>query len=337
MKIVIDAFGGDNAPDAIIAGSVEALKRSQGFDLILVGDEAVLKQKLSGCEYDSKRVEIRHAPDVITMHDAPVKAVRQKTESSLVVALNTVAKKEADVFISAGSTGAVLAGATLIVRRIKGIKRPALAPVLPSKTGSGVLLIDCGANVDCKPSYLQQFGIMGSIYMKTVFGVQNPRVGLLNNGAEEEKGNAVAAAAHQLLKQTPVNFVGNIEGREMLSGNVDVAVADGFVGNVVLKFMEGFASTLFSMLKDEFMSSFRSKLGAMLLKPSLYNFKKKMDYTEYGGALLLGIDGGIIKAHGSSNAKAIASTILQAKKFGDNDVVGKIKAEISSLSFEDEA
>ena len=335
MKIVIDAFGGDNAPDAIIEGSVNALNAEGGFDLILTGDEAIITQKLSQYQYDAKRVEIRHAPEVIDMHDAPVKAIKEKTNSSLVVALKTVAAKEADVMISSGSTGAVLAGATLLVRRIKGVKRPALAPVMPTRTGKGVLLIDCGANVDCKASYLQQFGIMGSIYMKTVLGIDNPRVGLINNGAEEEKGNAVAKEAYQLLKNSPIHFLGNIEGREILSGDYDVAVADGFVGNVVLKFMEGFAKDLFSMLKEEFTSSFRSKLGAMLLMPGLKRFKKKMDYTEYGGALLLGIDGGIIKGHGSSNAKAIQSTIMQAKRFGENHVVDRIKEEIGKINFDE--
>lgn len=335
MRIVIDAFGGDHAPDCVVQGTVEALAEQKGFDVILTGDETILKEKLSKFEYDKSRVEIRHAPDVIDMHDVPVKAIKEKTESSLVAALKTVANKEADVMISAGSTGAVLAGATLLVRRIKGVKRPALAPILPTRAGSGVLLIDCGANVDCKAPYLQQFGIMGSIYMKAVMGVDEPRVGLINNGAEDTKGNAVAVEAHKLLAQSPIHFLGNIEGREILSGNYDVAVADGFVGNVVLKFMEGFASDIFSMLKEEFYSSFRSKLGAMLLKPSLKRFKKKMDYTDYGGALLLGIDGGIIKGHGSSNARAIKATIMQAKRFGDNNVVDTIRNEISKINFDE--
>ncbi|MDL2289171.1 phosphate acyltransferase PlsX [Clostridia bacterium OttesenSCG-928-F22] len=335
MKIVIDAFGGDNAPDVILEGSVAALKQAQGFELILTGDEAVLKQKLSAYEYDASRITIKHAPQVIGMHDSPVKAIKEKTESSLVVALKTVADKEADVVISAGSTGAVLSGATLIVRRIKGVKRPALAPVLPCRDGSGVLLIDCGANVDCKPAYLQQFGVMGSIYMKTVMGVEEPKVGLINNGAEEEKGNALTSTAHQLLKKSPIHFLGNIEGRDILSGEFDVAVADGFVGNVVLKFMEGFAKDLFSMLKDELYASFRAKMGAMLLKPALKQFKGKLDYTEYGGALLLGIDGGVIKAHGSSDARAIKATIMQAKRFGENNVVGNIRQELEKIDFDE--
>jgi glycerol-3-phosphate acyltransferase PlsX len=261
-----------------------------------------------------------------------VQAIKTKKTSSLVCALNSVASREAEVMVSAGSTGAVLAGATLIVKRIRGIKRAALAPVMPTADNHGVLLIDCGANVDCKPEFLQQFALMGSVYMNCLFGMENPRVGLINNGAEPEKGNALAVAAHQLLLNTPVHFVGNAEARDIYSGAFDVVVADGFVGNAVLKVTEGIASMLFDMIKDEMMGSFRTKMGALLAKPAFKHVKKKLDYTEYGGALLLGIDGGVIKAHGSSNAKAICSTILQAKRFIEADVVHRIKQQMSQLS-----
>jgi glycerol-3-phosphate acyltransferase PlsX len=331
MKIAVDVFGGDNAPDAIIKGCMEAINAESGFDLILFGDERSISSKLKGFSFDNSRVRVQHAPEVIGMHDSPTRAIKEKPDSSLVMALRAVEQKEADVFVSAGSTGAVLSGATLIVRRIRGIKRPALAPVLPTAKGNGVLLIDCGANVDCKPLYLEQFGVMGSIYMNKLFGVEKPRVALINNGAEEEKGNALAQAAHALLKDAPINFVGNVEGRDILSGDIDVAVADGFVGNVVLKFMEGMAGTLFSMMKDEFTADTRSKLGALLLKPAFRRFKRKMDYTEYGGALLLGIDGGIVKAHGSSNAKAFSATIRQAKRFAQTGVVEQIKQAMDTV------
>ncbi|MGI6168889.1 MAG: phosphate acyltransferase PlsX [Christensenellales bacterium] len=330
MKIAVDVFGGDHAPDAILQGCVDALNAESGFDLILFGDESRISNGLKDFSFDNSRVRVCHAPEVVEMHDSPTGAIKEKPQSSLVMGLRAVEQKEADVFVSAGSTGAVMAGATLIVRRIRGIKRPALAPVLPTEKG-GVLLIDCGANVDCKPVFLQQFGMMGSIYMNKVFGVDKPRVALINNGAEEGKGSALAQASYALLKEIPINFVGNVEGRDILSGDFDVVVADGFVGNVILKFMEGMAGSLFSVMKREFMTDTRSKLGAMLLGPAFRRLKKNMDYSEYGGALFLGIDGGIVKAHGSSNAKAIASTIRQAKRFSQMGVVEQIKQEISAL------
>jgi len=251
----------------------------------------------------------------------------------MVVGMNLTAAGEGDAFITAGSTGAAIAGATLLIRRVPGVKRPALAPVLPTRKGS-VLLVDCGANVDCKPSYLQQFGIMGSIYMEKVMKIKNPRVGLINNGAEEEKGNALTKEAYQLLKATDINFKGNVEGRDIISGDFDVAVCDGFVGNIVMKFLEGAAKTITGMMKDELLSRFRSKIGALLSKKSMMIFKKKMDYTEYGGALLLGVNKGVIKAHGSSNAKAIYHTIRQARTIISENIVEIIKEEIKKSGIE---
>lgn len=260
-KVVVDAFGGDHAPSSVIEGCVMGLEANPDLSVILTGDEETIRSELSKCTYDTGRVSIKHAPDVITNCEAPVQAVRRKKQSSLVVALETVAAKEADVFISAGSTGAVLAGATFIVKRIRGVKRPALAPIMPTLPGGQVVLVDCGANVDCKSSNLQQFAVMGSAYAERVLGVRKPRVGLLNNGAEAEKGCELTKEAYQLLQQTPINFVGNCEGRDVLTGDFDVVVADGFAGNVLLKSIEGTAAMVTGVLKEELMGTFLSRIG----------------------------------------------------------------------------
>ena len=333
MRIILDAMGGDHAPDEIIKGALLALKDFSDIEITFVGKEKIIKERLEGQDYDPARVEIVNATQEIEMAEAPVNAIKTKKDSSMVVGMNLTAQGKGDAFITAGSTGATIAGATLLIRRVPGVKRPALAPVLPTRKG-GVLLVDCGANVDCKPIYLKQFGIMGSIYMQKVMKVQNPRVGLINNGAEEEKGNALTKEAYQLLKEAKIQFRGNIEGREILSGEYDVAVCDGFVGNIVMKFLEGAAKTLMGMMKDELMSGFSSKVGALLSKKAMMRFKKKMDYTEYGGALLLGVNKGVIKAHGSSNAKAIYSTIRQARTFIQENIVETIKEEIAKTEIE---
>ena len=330
MKFAIDAFGGDNAPDAVIDGCIEALAEFDDFSLILCGDEQTLNLKLADKEYDRSRIEIVHAPDIITCEEQPTSAVAHKPESSLVRALNLVASKEADCFISAGSTGAVLAGSIFKVKRIPGIKRPALAPIMPTLKGPA-MLIDCGANVDCKPEFLLQFAIMGSAYMSEAAGIKSPRVALINNGAEETKGNELTKAAFALLKEAPgINFVGNCEPRDVMSGDYDVLVCDGFVGNTVLKSIEGTASAIMKMLKNEIVSTKRSKIGALLCRNAFRTLKKRMDYTEYGGAPLLGINGGIIKAHGSSDAHAIASAIKQARKLTLGNVTEKIAGSISA-------
>ena len=335
MKIAVDAFGGDNAPQAVVEGAVQALQKAQGFSMLLCGDQSKIAEELKKHSYDASRVEILHAPDVIGCDEQPTIAIKRKKDSSLVKALEALRDRRVDAFVSGGSTGAVLAGATLVVRRLKGVKRPALAPLLPTRKGF-VLLIDCGANVDSKPSYLQQFAVMADAYMRDVVGVGKPRVGLINNGAEEEKGNELTKAAHQLLKTTPINFAGNCEARDILSGEFDAVVCDGFIGNVVLKYTEGLAGTLMGMIKDELMADTRSKFGAALSKKAFLRVKKKMDYTEYGGAPLLGIDGCVIKAHGSSNAKAFSAAILQAKKFYEADVNGAIARAVEALpSIED--
>lgn len=336
MKFVIDVFGGDNSPTAIIDGCMEAMRLNDDFSLILCGDEAKIKEELSAHEYDKSRIEIVHAPDIVSCEEQPTVAIKRKKESSLVKALYITADKQADCFISAGSTGAVLAGATLIVKRIPGIKRPALAPILPTLKGP-VMLIDCGANVDCKPDYLEQFAIMGSAYMSDVLGIERPRVALINNGAEEGKGNELTKAAYQLLKTLPgINFVGNCEGRYVMSGDFDVLVCDGFVGNAVLKALEGTAAALLKMLKGELMSKKRSKFGALFCRNAFRTLKKKLDYTEYGGAPMLGINGGIIKAHGSSDARAICSAIGQARKLTKGRITERIASAIEAMPKQDD-
>ena len=329
MRFAIDVFGVDNAPNAVIDGCLDALEKNDDFCLILTGDEQKIRGLLSERAYDSSRIEIVHAPEVITCEESPTAAIKRKTESSLVKALRIVANKEADCFISAGSSGAVLAGATLIVKRIRGILRPALAPVLPSLKGP-VMLIDCGANADCKPEYLVQFAAMGTAYMENVLGIKNPRVGIISNGAEEGKGNELTKSAYALLKTTGgINFLGNCESREVMSGDYDVVVCDGFVGNAILKSMEGTIHALLTMLKAELTSKTLSKVGAAICRSSFRSLKTKMDYKEYGGAPLLGINGGIIKAHGSSDAKAISSAIEQARKLTLGGVTEKIAAAVS--------
>ena len=330
MKIAVDIFGGDNSPSALIDGCVDAAKLYDDVEFIFTGDERVITDYMSEKGYGSSRISIIDAPETITCGEQPTVAIKRKKNSSLVKALELVASKEADAFVSAGSTGAVLAGATLIVRRIKGVKRPALAPVMPTVKGP-VLLIDCGANVDCKPNYLQQFAVMGSAYMKKVCGIDAPRVGLINNGAEAEKGNELTKSAYKLLENTDINFVGNCEARYTMMGDYDVLVCDGFVGNAVLKCTEGVARSVMSIMKQELMASPITKLGALISKSGFKRVKKRMDYTEYGGAPLLGINGCIIKAHGSSNAKAITSAIGQARSYCIGDVTAAIQRGIEAL------
>ncbi|MEG0585138.1 MAG: phosphate acyltransferase PlsX [Christensenellaceae bacterium] len=331
MNIIMDAMGGDHAPREIVMGAVEAVNKFSDIQITLTGDKKAIEEVLADMDYDKSRLSMIHTTQIIEMEDSPVKAIKEKTDSSMVVALRELSCGNAQMMISAGSTGALVAGATLIVKRIKGIKRPALAPVLPTKTGE-VLLIDCGANVDCKPQYLNQFGIMGSIYMQKVFGINTPKVGLINNGAEEEKGNELTKEAYQLLKEAPINFVGNAEGRDLLSGQFDVLVCDGFTGNIVLKFVEGCAKTILGMLKGYVLESTKAKIGSLFMKGAFSKLKKKMDYKEYGGALLLGLTGGVMKAHGSSDAKAIFNSIENARKFIAGDVVEMIAREVSKIA-----
>ena len=332
MKIAVDVFGGDNAPQATIEGSLQALQRFADVELLLFGDEETMRQALSAYpQAEQSRITLRHCTQVISCEESPTAAIRTKKDSSMVKGLEAVRDGEAVCLVSAGSTGALLAGATLIVRRLKGVKRPALGMAIPNQKGGATLLMDCGANTDCKPSYLMQFAVMASAYMEGVLGVQEPRIGLLNNGAEAEKGNALTKAAYPLLAGAPIHFAGNCEAREILSGDFDGVICDGFDGNVVLKYTEGLAEVLMQMLKRELLADTRSKLGAALAKPAFRRFKRIMDYTEYGGAPLLGVAGGVIKAHGSSNAKAICAAIGQARQFAKADVLGAMAQGIAKL------
>ena len=305
MKIAIDGMGGDHAPSAVVQGVVEAVKIYDDIEVYITGPEDKIKEELNKNNYSGDKIKIINANEVIGTNEHPVMALRRKKDSSIVKALNLVKSGECDAIISAGSTGAFLAGCTLIVGRIKGVERPALAPIMPGRNGS-FMVIDSGANVDCKPNYLVQFANMGSIYYESVFNKKSPTVGLVNIGAEEEKGNELTKETHKLLKEEKhLNFIGNVEPREIPSGETDVLVCDGFVGNTVLKLYEGAALNLLGIIKDSIMSaSFMPKMGAMLLKPVFKKLKVKFDYKEVGGAPFLGVDGICIKAHGSSDGKA---------------------------------
>lgn len=329
MIIAVDAMGGDQGLLATVKGSIEAIKEL-GVNIILIGNEEKIKNEILKNNYCGSDIEIINAEEVITNDEEPAMAIRRKKKSSMVIGLNLVKEGSADAFVSSGSTGALLAGGLFIVKRIKGIDRAALAIPYPTKRGVS-LLLDAGANTDCKAKYLQQFAIMGSIYTEKILNIGNPKVSLINIGTEEGKGNELSKEAYLLLKSSNINFVGNIEARDIPEGVADVLVCDGFVGNIILKLTEGLAMSIFSMLKDEFMSSTKSKIGALLLKSGFKKFKKRLDYTEYGGAPLLGTRGVVIKAHGSSDAKAIKNAIKQAKVFVENKVIEKIEDEISSL------
>ncbi|MEG1255225.1 phosphate acyltransferase PlsX [Clostridium sp.] len=323
MKVVVDGMGGDHSPQTIVEGCVLAQKEYD-INIIITGKEELIKAELEKYEYNKEKITVVDAREVISTNESPVKALKTKKDSSLVKALELVKNNEADAIVSAGSTGAFLAGCTLIVKRIKGISRPALAPVMPGKNGP-FMIIDVGANADCKPHYLTQFAQMGKVYFENVLGVNNPTVGLINIGAEEEKGNELTKEAHKLLKEEDINFVGNVEPREIPKGEVNVLVCDGFVGNTVLKMYEGVASTILNELKDEIMSSTRTKIGGLLLKPVFGRFKKQYDYKEYGGAAFLGVNGICIKAHGSSDGKAIKNAIRLSKTYYDTKVLDKVK------------
>ena len=331
MKFVMDGMGGDNAPKAVIKGAVEALKIYSDVEIYITGPEVKLLQELENYDYDKSRIKIIDAAEVISLNEHPVMALRKKKNSSLVKALNLVKSGECDGIISAGSTGAFLAGCTLIIGRIEGIERPVLAPILPGEKGS-FMIVDAGANVDCKPHFLTQFALMGKIYYKNVLGAENPSIGLINVGTEEEKGNELTKASYPLLKASGMNFVGNVEPREAPKGEVNVLVCDGFAGNTLLKTYEGTASTLMKMLKNEICNSLLGKIGAVFLIPVFKKLKKRFDYTEVGGAPFLGVQGICIKAHGSSDANAFKNAIRQGKIFYENDILSKIKLEIEKLN-----
>jgi len=326
IKIAVDAFGGDYAPEQIVKGALQAAEQD-GIRVILTGNETRLKSLING-KPGSDLIEIVHAPEVIQMDEA-AEAVRSKPNSSLVQAARLVKEGAAGALVSAGSTGATMAAGVLTIRRIKGVERPAITSLMPTRTGVA-LIVDVGANVDCKPSQLVQFAQMGSIYAENVLRIHRPRVGLLNIGHEPSKGNSLVKEVYTMLQDASLNFVGNIEGRDISAGHCDVVVCDGFVGNVVLKFAEGLADALFGMMKEEFTSSLSTKMGALLLKPGLREIKKKVDYTEYGGAPLLGVNGVVIIAHGGSNAKAIYNAIRVAKEGVQQNIVQGIAERMAT-------
>lgn len=328
MRIFVDAMGGDHAPQAPVAGSIEALRKYPSLEISLAGDLKAVEPLLQDCDDVRSRITLVDAPEVITNNESPVMGVRTKKRSATVIGMLQLKEKQVDGFVSAGSTGATLAGGMFRLGRIPGIERPALAPLMPNGKGH-FLLIDCGANVDCKPEYLVQFGLMGNAYMRGVMGMEKPRVGLINIGAEEEKGNALVKAAYPLMQQAPYHFVGNVEARDITGDVADVLVADGFCGNLVLKFMEGVAGTLLGIIKQEMMADTCSKIGGALAKPAFRRVKKLMDYTEVGGAPLLGVQGAVVKAHGSSNAHAFACAIGQVIKMVDGHVVQIIEQQLA--------
>lgn len=328
MKIILDAMGGDNAPLALLQGAALAVKEF-GVQVLAVGNEAVMQKTMQEGNIPAEGISFYHAADVIGMDEEATDILRKKPDASIAVAAKMLRDGEGDALVSAGSTGAALVAATLIVGRIKGIKRPAIGTMMPGATKPWFLL-DCGANVECRAEMLLQFAIMGNAYMEKVQGVKNPVVGLVNNGAEETKGTQLQLAAYPLLKNSKLNFMGNIEARDVPAGIADVVVCDGFTGNVVLKQTEGVAKMISGMIKEMIYKSAKTKMAGLLLKKEMGGFKKKMDYTEYGGAPILGVKKPFIKGHGSSNANAVKNAIRQAKICAEQDVAGSIEAWIAA-------
>lgn len=334
MKILIDAMGGDNAPDAIVNGSVDALKIQEGFDLSLIGDGDQINRILESRNFKSPRLEVIHAKEVITNEDTPTRAIKSKKNSSMVVGFNMLKEKKGDVFLSAGNTGALLTGALLILGRLKGVDRPALGAVVPTKAGK-CLLIDAGLNTTCKPINYAQFAVFGSVYMKNLYKRDNPRVGLVNMGTEAKKGTEIIKQAYTLLKASDLNFVGNIEGKDIPMGNVDVAVCDGYVGNVMLKFLEGTGSFFAGFLKGMFTKNIFSKISTIFVMKDMKAFKKMMDPSEDGGAPILGVNGIVIKSHGNSNEKTIKNVILKAYSLAMSSAFEQIKESVEKMEVTD--
>ncbi len=329
VNVAVDAMGGDNAPLEIVKGAVEAVNESTHVKVYLAGQEAQINAELAKYTYNKDQVEVVPASEVIDMAEPPVMAIRRKKDSSMVKALNLVKDGSCDAFVSAGSTGATLVGGQVIVGRIKGVERPPLAPLIPTADGCA-LLIDCGANVDARPSHLVQFAKMGSVYMESVMGVKNPRVAIVNIGAEEEKGNALVKETFPLLKNCPdINFTGSIEARDIPAGMADVIVCEAFVANVILKMYEGVGGILTKKVKEGMMTTLRSKIGALLVKPALKQTLKAFDLEQYGGAPMLGLNGLVVKTHGSSKAVEIKNSILQCITFTEQNINQKIKEKIT--------
>lgn len=330
MKIILDGMGGDNAPEAIVEGAVLASREIE-HQILIIGQEEKIRAELDNHRYDQDKISVINATEIISNDEAPVRAVRSKKDSSIVRGINMVKHGEGDIFISAGSTGALLAGGLFILGRIQGIDRPALASIYPIIGGIPSLLVDAGANADCKPNNLLEFGMMGSIYMEKVLGREQPRVGLVNIGAEAAKGSTLTKAAYDLLEQSHLNFTGNVEAREVPKGACDVIVTDGFIGNVLLKLTEGLAWNILQVIKQRFTDGVKAKLGAALLLDKIKGLKKEFDYSEYGGAPILGVRGPIVKMHGSSNANAVKNTILKGIPYVSEHVVDKIQNSVLEI------
>ena len=327
-RVALDAMGGDNAPVEMVKGAVEAVQKRNDIQVLLTGKEEILKEELAKYTYPDEKIHIVNATEVIETAEPPVKAIRSKKDSSLVTAMKLVRNGEADAFVSAGNSGAVLVGGQLLVGKIKGVERPPLAPLIPTLKGVS-LLIDCGANVDARPSHLVQFAKMGSIYMESVVGKKNPTVGIVNIGAEEEKGNALVKETFPLLKECPdINFIGSVEAREIPYGDVDVIVCEAFVGNVILKLYEGVAGALVKKIKSSMMANLKSKIGGLLVKPALKDTLKDFDTSEHGGAPLLGLKGLVVKTHGSSTSKEVCNSIIQCVTFKEQKINEKITSVI---------
>ncbi|MBF7095839.1 phosphate acyltransferase PlsX [Alkalibacter mobilis] len=323
MNIYVDGMGGDNAPEAIVEACVKAVG-DFNKKIHILGSEIAINNELKKIGYTGTDIEIINTTEVVENEDEPSKVIRQKKDSSMVVGIRRLKEDPESIFVSAGSTGALLAGGTLLLGRIKGIQRPALTIALPSKKGTPTLLLDVGANADCKAVYLEQFAMMASVYAENIMGIQSPKVGLINIGTEANKGSELYKEAYVLLKESGVNFIGNVESRDLVESEADILVCDGFTGNVILKLTEGLSNYIMGSLKRSMTSNIRSKIGALLLKPALKKFKKQFDYKEYGGAPLLGVKAGIIKAHGSSDAKAFYNAIRQGIIFQEKKVLEKI-------------
>ena len=330
MKIILDGMGGDNAPFSVVEGAVLASRETQ-HHICIIGQEELMIPELKKYKYESEKISVINATQVISNDDAPVRAVRSKKDSSIVKGINMVKNGEGDIFISAGSTGALLAGGLFILGRIQGIDRPALASVYPIVGGIPSLLVDAGANADCKPNNLLEFGIMGNIYMEKVIGRKDPKVGLVNIGAEAAKGSTLTKAAYDLLEQSHLNFIGNVEAREVPKGACDVIVTDGFTGNVLLKLTEGLAWNILQVIKKKFTDGVKAKLGAALLIDKMTELKQEFDYSEYGGAPILGVRGPIVKMHGSSNANAVKNTILKGIPYVCENVVDTIQNSVLEI------
>ncbi len=334
MRILVDAMGGDNAPGAIVNGSIDAIKAQEGFDIILIGDLERINAILAERKFSNPRLQVIHAQEVITNEDLPTRAIKSKKNSSMVVGFNMLKEKKGDVFVSAGNSGALLTGALLILGRLKGVDRPALGAIIPTKTGK-CLIIDAGLNSVCKPINYIQFGMFGTAYMTGLFNKTNPTVGLVNMGTEAKKGTEILKQAYTMLSESKLNFIGNIEGKDVMLGKVDVAVCDGYVGNVMLKFLEGAGSFFGAFLRGMFKRTIFSKLSMLFVAKDMLAFKKMLDPSEEGGAPILGVDGIVIKSHGNSNSKTIKNVIIKSYNLAKSSAFEQIKDSISTMEVKD--